>query len=369
MKSLDIKIVTCHDVYNFGASLQAYAMQTYLESLGHQVKVVDYKPYYQPSDKVRLLEIPHGRHWFRELCRMLYHLPMKRSHRVRNRVFDRFTTSCLHLTERYHDIQQLIASHIDADVFIAGSDQIWNGYYLTGRDSVFYLDFVKSSARKVAYAPSISSTQMDKCLEYFYLKKLPCFDFVSVREKSSVPFMHRMGREDTEVVCDPVLLLSAEEWGSLVPFRRLVDGGYVLVYDFDNNKQISAIAKAIAKEEGLKIINISIDTLGGLGTKLKDIGPEEFLSLVKGASFVVSSSYHATLFSMLFHKRFCIVRRQLNINLRLEDLADDYGFSDRIVSEFSPSLLDDIDYSQVDGKMAAFVSSSKDFLARALHFD
>ncbi|MBR3455921.1 MAG: polysaccharide pyruvyl transferase family protein [Bacteroidaceae bacterium] len=369
MSSLDIKIITCHDVYNFGASLQVYALQTYLERLGHLVQIVDYKPHYQPPRHQKLFVMEKGNNCLMNFAKMLYRLPQRIRHLERNRMFRQFTASRLHLTPECYDKPKLMSSHLDADVFIAGSDQIWNSMFLAGRDSIFYLDFVKSKARKVAYAPSISVNQIEPRWESIYQKYLPTFDFVSVREKSSLPFLKKMGRGDAEVVCDPVLLFNQQEWDTLIPCRSLVKVPYLLVYDFDGNKQISSIARAISKAEGLRIINISIDTLGGLGTKLRGIGPEEFLSLVRGASFIVSSSYHATVFSLLYHKRFCVVRRQLGINLRLEDLVDDYGMRHRIVSEFTPSLLESIDDEQVDKKMQSLTKSSKDYLNRALDFE
>ena len=366
MRPLDVKIVTCHDVNNFGASLQVFALQTYLEQAGHHVQVVDYKPYYQQAVNYYPFQFSSRKGWLRGVASMLYNLPTALAHQQRNRRFKQFTDRYLHLTDRYHDIQQLIAAKLKADVFIAGSDQIWNSMYLTGRDSVFYLDFVSSNARKVAYAPSLLVDKNDKRLEYLYRQKLAKFDFLSVREKSSLPFVQQMGREDCEIVCDPVLLLSSSQWNTFFPFQSLVKDPYLLVYDFDNNKQITFISKEIARRERLKIINVSIDTLKFLGSRIRNIGPVEFLSLIRGASFVVSSSYHATLLSLLFHKRFCVVRRQLDINLRMEDLLDNYGLNDRIVSKYTPALLKDDDYCHIDKKMQSLVSISKDYLSRAL---
>ena len=366
MRPLDVKIVTCHDVNNFGASLQVYALQTYLEQTGHHVQVVDYKPYYQQVVNHHPLQFKSGKGWLRGVASMLYNLPSALSHEQRNRLFKQFTENHLHLTDRFYDIQQLIAANLKADVFIAGSDQIWNSMYLTGRDSVFYLDFVSSNARKVAYAPSLLVDKNDKRLEYLYRQKLAKFDYLSVREKCSLPFVQQMGREDCEVVCDPVLLLSSTQWDTLFPIQSFVKEPYLLVYDFDNSKQITEISREIARRESLKIINVSIDTLKNLGKRMKNIGPIEFLSLIRGASFVVSSSYHATLLSLLFHKRFCVVRRQLDINFRMEDLLGNYGLHDRFVSNYTPALLKDDDYSHIDKKMQSLVSLSKDYLSRAL---
>ena len=365
MKSLDIKIVTCHDVNNFGASLQAYALQTYLELQGHHVQIVDYKPRYHSTGYIKS-GLKGG---LRGVVKKIYSLIINQSHRERNRKFRQFTDSRLHLTPKYNYIQELMTSQMDADVFIAGSDQIWNSLYLIGRDPVFYLDFVKKGVRKVAYAPSLTIPENDRRVEYLYHKELPEFDFISVRENSSLPFIQKIGRSDAEVVCDPVLLLSVQEWDRLIPKHELVDGEYLLVYDFDNNQQIATIARIIAEKRKLKIINISIDTLRDLGHKRSDVGPEEFLSLIRGAAFVVSSSYHATLFSLMYHKPFCVVKRQLNINQRMEDFLDDCGLNERIVTEYSPSLLDDYDAQQVNKKMEAIILSSKGYLSRALSFD
>lgn len=367
-KNLQVKIVTCHDVYNFGASLQAFALQTYLERMGHEVCIIDYKPPYQIPRRQRLFPLDRSVNVL-ALMKMIYHLPRRISHIGRNRKFREFTDKYLHLTDEYNTKEQVYSAHLDADVFICGSDQIWNSMYPTGWDSVFYLDFVTNGARKVAYAPSISITQMQEWQINVYKRYLPSFDFVSIREKSSIPFLNEIGRNDVEYVCDPVMLFPPSVWDNLLPCPRLVKEPYLLLYDFDGSKENASIAKEISKAEGLRIINISIDTLSGVGTKIKDIGPIEFVSFIRHASFVVSSSFHGTIFSLLYHKRFCVVRRQLEINLRMQDLLDTYNLTDRFVSAYTPSLLHDIDYQQVDNKMNEIIGRSKDYLARALHFE
>ena len=151
---MQIKTITCHDVYNHGASLQAYALQTYLESLGHHVEIIDYKPDYLSSEyKLWVVANPVYDKPFIRLLYLMVKLPNRLYSLKRKKAFDSFTKNYLKLTNhRFETYDQLNEAGLDADVFIAGSDQIWNTFLPNGTDPAFYLDFTPKTSKRISYA-------------------------------------------------------------------------------------------------------------------------------------------------------------------------------------------------------------------------
>ena len=153
---MQICTITCHDVYNAGASLQAYALQAYLKSLGHDVKIIDYKPDY--LSRHYRLDIVGNPKYDKPILRQAYllaKLPGRLRMLPRKRAFDSFTAKYLDLTRRYASNAELKADPPEADIYFAGSDQIWNPLFSNGKDPAFYLDFVRRGIR-AAYAASFA---------------------------------------------------------------------------------------------------------------------------------------------------------------------------------------------------------------------
>ena len=195
---MKIATITCHDVYNYGASLQAYALQHYLESIGHNCQIIDYKPDYL-SNHYNLRSVANPR-FDKPMLRQLYlmaKLPGRIGSLSRKRRFDRFTSDYLHLTTtRYASSDQIAANCPKADVYIAGSDQIWNTFFQNGHDKAFYLDFAKGKGRLVSYAASFATEKIFNDADDFVRSELKNFDAVSVRESSALTLLEALGRND-----------------------------------------------------------------------------------------------------------------------------------------------------------------------------
>ena len=156
---MKIRTITCHDVYNVGASLQAYALQTYLKSLGHDVKIIDYKPdYLSKHYRLDVVGNPKYDKPFVREAYLLAKLPERLHALPRKKTFDSFTAKHLDLTRRYTSNEELQADPPEADVFFAGSDQIWNPLFPNGKDPAFYLDFALHGIR-ASYAASFASAR------------------------------------------------------------------------------------------------------------------------------------------------------------------------------------------------------------------
>ena len=362
-----IKTITCHDVYNLGASLQAYALQTYLQKQGHEVEIIDYKPDYL-SGHFKLWGV-YNPVFDKPFIKQLY-LLAKLSGRLlalrRKKAFDVFTKKYLHLTRRYHSNEELKKEPPMADAYIAGSDQIWNTVFKNGRDPAFYLDFAPKDKLRISYAASLATKEIAEEYRPFVSQMIKSLNYVSVREKSSLSVLLSLGRSDTVAVCDPVFLLSREEWSELCIDMGLESNKYLLVYDFDNNPVVKQIAKSIAKAKGLDIYNVGPFRKSYAKKNFVYAGPLEFLSLVKDADYIISNSFHATAFSLIFHKQFCVIKRKEAINERMVSLLEEFGIADRIVSEFNDSLQDVIKYDKVIQILDRKVDESKSYINKAL---
>lgn len=365
---MKIKTITCHDVYNVGASLQAYALATYLKSLGHDTEIIDYKPEYLQHFK--LFGSVSGR-YNRPILREIYHIvkfPGRLKARLskRKKQYDIFTAKFLPITSKcYHSNEELKKDPPEADLFFAGSDQIWNTLFPNGKDPAFYLDFAPEKAIKASYAASFATKDIDEEYKEQVKKWLLNFDFISVREGSGLDIIHSFGIADAVQVLDPVFLLSLENWQKIEKNLNVKER-YVLLYDFDNNIELCNYARELADQNNCKVYSI-------LPSKVADRcfseeGPNAFLYLIHHSEFVVSNSFHATAFSLIYQKRFLAFYRKEAINTRLSDLVSSVNLSDRCVRRaIDDKLKEEIDYINVKKILNSYIIESKKYIKIVLN--
>lgn len=354
---MKVKTITCHNVYNVGASLQAYALTAYLAGLGHEVQIVDYAPEYLRH--YRLWSKVSNPAYDKPVIRQLYNLAklpgrLKARRSLRKKRFDCFTREHLPLTRtHYSSYGELLRDPPEADVFLAGSDQIWNSFFPNGRDPAFYLQFAPERAVRASYAASFAVPRLEEQYREQTARWITGLDYVAVREFSGLQILEDMGIRDGVHVVDPVFLLGAEQWDRLCP---AVDFGepYVLVYDFDRNSELRRIAMELAAERNWKIY--SIQELDYSDRSFWNGGPIEFVQLVRGAEFVLSNSFHATAFSLIYRRPYLTVDREMGINTRMQDLNRLVGLEHRK----HPS--DPIDWEDVHRRLGARIAASRTYL-------
>lgn len=362
---MKIKTITCHDVYNLGASLQAYALATYLQETGHDVQIINYKPLYLQHYQLSGVSNPaYDKSFLRQAYqiakfpgRLLERLTSKRKKR-----FDDFTAQYLPITEQtYSSNEELAGAPPDADAYIAGSDQIWNPLFQNGKDPAFFLDFVPPEKRRVSYAASFAVDTVSSADQERMKPWLEKFDTISVRENSALAILDGMGVTGVQV-CDPVFLLDAPKWKRMAVMPEL--NSYILVYDFDSNPLISTIVRRLAEKTGKKIV--SVFPMEGADAVWPDMGPLEFLGAILNADLVLSNSFHATAFSLIFHKEFYVVNRQEHINTRMQDLLTSVKLQARLIQDLGDLSLSEIPWAEVDTLLLQTVCCSKDYIARSL---
>jgi hypothetical protein len=368
MSKLTVRTITCHDVYNFGASLQAYALMKYLESLGHEVQIIDYK-----SDYLTFNLWAIGKKWNKNLAVKLlyfsYVIPKRLGMKKRRARFDIFTAQQLKLTPvSYTSFSQLKENPPIADVYFAGSDQIWNPLLPNGVDRSFYLDFVPEDKLRASYAASFAVHEIPSELQSFVKGMLSKLDFISVRETTGVELVNSLGFNEAEVVVDPVYLLSNESWTqlSIAPAKK---DKYIFVYDQENNGLLKKAALYLSKKYGYKIVAIeALYPMRYAHTRVKDAGPREFLGLIQNCEICLTNSFHCVSFSLIFNKRFYLFKRtHLNVNSRMVDLLNYLDLGDSIIESFDNHwVVDDIDYKKVNVKIDARKISSYSFIDKVL---
>lgn len=359
--------ITCHHAINHGAMLQAYALQTYLESIGYKVQIIDYLPDYLQGVKLWRGSTKYNRMGLGFLY-MLAKIPSRLKIKKRERAFDAFVKQYLLTTPiHYENIEQLRDKYPHGDCYIAGSDQIWNTTFRNGTDPAFYLDFGKHETKRVSYAASFATDTIADDKKVFVKDNLKRFDKISVRELSAKRILEDLGYDGAQVV-DPVFLLSKKKWDTLTADYHSLDiviqESYVLVYDLMNDETIRNIAIKYARSISAKIYSIGPTRLPYADKNFENEGPISFIQLIKHAQCVVSNSFHGTAFAIIYHRPFWVVNRKDGLNTRMKDILLKYGIPERIITADADNILlkEKIDFSKLDQLLEIDIRSSQAFL-------
>lgn len=359
---MKIKTITCHNVYNAGASLQAYALAEYLNSIGHECQIIDYKPDYLKHYKLFGVSNPR---YNKPVLRELYNIAkfpgrLKARFGKRKKEYDRFTEDYLPVTnECYTSNEELKSNPPEADIFFAGSDQIWNSFFNNGKDPAFYLDFAPIGTVKASYAASFATENIATELKPQVKEWLSNMDYISVREGSGLNILNDLGIQGAVQVLDPVFLLPKEKWESIIEYTAENDS-YILLYDFDKNEQLGLATRELAHENGWKVYSYLDNPY--CDRCFKNAGPRAFLGLIKNAEMVISNSFHATAFSLIFEKNFWVINRTEAINTRMRDLTSLVGVPERFLNDTDIDLLIPINYETVNQNISRELKNSTLFI-------
>lgn len=300
-----------------------------MKSLGHDVKIIDYKPdYLSKHYRLDIVGNPKYDKPFLKQAYLLAKLPGRLHMLPRKRRLTALRPSTL-ISQTIHLQRGTEKEPPEADAFLAGSDQIWNPLFPNGKDPAFYLDFALHGIR-ASYAASFAVDEFPQELREVTAQYLKRFDHIAVREKSGLSVLKTLGITNAVTVLDPVFLLDRAQWEAMAERPEGCEAPYLLVYDFDNSPAVRKLAGRIAAERGLHIYSVFKIPYAERCFSL--CGPENFLGLVQGADFVLSNSFHATAFSVIFEREFAVVERTEKINTRMRDFTAMLGLSDHMVT-------------------------------------
>lgn len=366
--SVEIGILTFHCSDNFGAMLQAYGLKRCLQDSGMKNHIIRYEPFYMT-----------GRHWF------LPYLPRTgqgrwwclwnmwngfKGNMGRRKEFCAQRANMRFFRKRYllekgqrklrfaRDLEKLPYQY-----YVVGSDQIWNPEITCGLRRVYFGAFRNRCKKKtIAYAASLGGIALDSEYDEEFAGLINFVDAVSMREEGAIPYVKRFFKGEIMAVVDPVFLLEEEEWHKVEKKPDKKD--YIFTYITEENQELADYVKRLSQETGLSVVELQtgdLGTGGGFDTDLT-AGPAEFLGYIHYASYVVTNSFHAAAFSIIFQKRFLVFAHSRR-GARLQNILKIHGLEDRMcVCGCDGDIDGDVDWQKVRGRREDVVKKSREYL-------
>jgi Polysaccharide pyruvyl transferase len=348
---MKVGILTFHHTTNYGATLQAYALGWAVRQQGHSVELIDYRPY-------KAIQ--------KYLMSLYYFNPHCISNLAKSWRMDQFLNSKMALSAgRCYRQQKLKRWGQNYDLVICGSDEIWNINSFRGFDASYFLDFVDdNTTRRASYAASFGFTASLGQHQLEIQELIQQFDAIAVRDNNSLRIIEEECCAKAIKVLDPTFLA---DYGDITELPQHRD--YVLVYGGINEKQ-SAYVKALAEQQSLTIIAIGYPCKVA-HINLPAVSPGQWLGYFQQASYVFTSFYHGTIFSILFKKPFTVFARA-DKSVKLKDLLGDLELESRLLTEDAIALapiptLTAVDYASVEARLAPLLQHSKTYLFNTLN--
>lgn len=357
-KEMKIGILTFHYAHNCGACLQAFALKEYLNSLGNITSIINYKNpkiynLYPKKLKVKFLlyDFKHPKELGKKIKLRRDYSFGKKEWKKQYKKFESFVSSFL-LDNRVFEVNYESIKFLDIDLFVGGSDQIWNKHLTGGFDKVYLMDF-ETRARKAFYAASAGKNELDpEDLPFFNKVFVDNDSYISVREPLLATYLSEKYNRNVPSVVDPCFLLTTNDYVRLFKLDKSQYASkkkYLFAYFIsEKNKRIREMVYVIANALGLEIVEFHYRKSRDLNKKYQtsDMGPIEFLECIYNADFVVTNSFHGTVFSLIFKKQFYSV---YDVDARKDNLLEKMGLSDRHIRDFKDMDLNkNIDYSNID---------------------
>lgn len=370
---MKVGILTFHNAHNYGAVLQAYALKTCVKQLGHEVRIVNYRnPKIQSGYPKQLppkftKTTLHPKNWKQFIYDTLRGFYGQKEWTKRWQSFEKFIgTQLLDGQDKIIGMQDFESLGLDA--CLLGSDQIWSSFLTGALDPVYFGKF-KKKERIISYAASLANGSIPVEEEEAFLELTKNIDILSVREEKLAANLNKItGREVTTTI-DPTLLLEAKDYEQMLPkepVREVPKEPYIFAYFVVEEQAVSDCAKALAKKCNLPLYELHYYHMPECSepNQYADLGPGEFLDYIKHAEYVVTNSFHGTVFSILYGRKFFSVYKK---NGRVDNLLGFLDIPERHVE--TPDQIDakqSIDYEKVFEKLAVYRRESIDFLRESL---
>ena len=346
-----IAILTFSRAFNYGAVLQAYALKQVLAKLHAKPFCLNYyAPFYPDTTFTQKLSL---------LCKKIIKASLGKP--FVPQYFTEFIITYLKDTPPLFQ-KDLRYLNDRFDLFITGSDQVWN-FTITKNDPAFLLDFVTDSQKKISYAASFGFSYVEEKNKLVFAQLLRQFAHISVREQTGAKIVKELTGKEVPVVLDPTLLLTKDSWEIFSkPIKR---ENYVLMYLLHNNQKLITFAKSLAAQKGLTLRCLTFRPIRGLDCFL--CTPEEFVGYFQNASYVVTNSFHGLAFSINLNKTFFVdlLPPSWPANSRLEQLLKTTGLENRLLDNLT-DIEAPIDWVSVENRLQAAREKSIKFLQSVL---
>lgn len=361
---MKIGILTFHRTTNYGAALQAYALQETLLRQGHDAEIIDYnsRAIYSYYDYRIFYGAQSAKTRLGKALRYSYNKATCAHFAAFQEKHMRLSPECA-----AHDALRAVEERYDA--VICGSDQVWNPRAIFGDFDAYLLE--TAECRKIAYAASAGAVSTWEPYLKTYWRLLHRFDAISVREEEMLAPTERLAQKNASLVVDPTLLLKSEDW-SRIESQQLTEGlpksGYILVYFLGKNPAVIQAARELQKKTGLPLISLG-RRIGESNETHPVTGPEEFLALFHHASYVLTSSFHGTVFAVQYQRPFLVFGNGA-YNGRMQTLLSALGLQERMIRDEAIMAMDTLNtpvaWDKVEKRLEKERERSLTFLQEAL---
>jgi hypothetical protein len=345
-----IGIITVSRTYNFGAELQAFALQYKLNKAGYKAEVIDYLYFKNKRHKTTVGSKPElyfsKKAKTRSKLKYQFVVPiidtllpfLHKKTKIRDSNFRLFHQRYTHFSKEFRTIESLYKAKHEYDVVISGSDQVWNPATFSSLKP-YLLDFVPQATKRITYAASFGVAEVSEEFKHIYsylFKKLDC---IGVREESGKNLIHQIAKRDASIVLDPTLLLNKDDWREVTKELKIgIQKPYILIYDLHSSEPLIDITNKLQKQLNLPVYRLCKRTFINKKNEgiinIEDAGPSEFIYLFLNATYVITNSFHGTVFSANFNIPFKVVLNpERNNNSRITGFLQTIGLSDCIIWE------------------------------------
>lgn len=371
-----VGLITCF-LDNYGACLQAFALSQTIKQLGFDCEIINYtEPEgYFPNSLSQRIKDSEIYNKCRSLISPKYAVSYKLE-KIRRPVFRRFRKNYLPISDtEFKSYRELEDTSLNYNQYVCGSDQIWNPTFYNKCNPAYYLKFVPDNVRKISYAPSIGISDIPEKYQKSFSELVNRFQYISVRETIGVKLVEKYSDSKATLVVDPTLLFTSSVWDKYTT-KLNIKKPYIFCYLFGNSHKYQEIIKIMTDQTGLDVVIIPFNewNLSTSYMQYYTADPFDFISLIKNAEYVFTDSFHASVFSIQFHKNFYTALRHnyrdpVGMNSRIASLLKLCGLENRCLhdenfSTFTISAIDD--YTEVDEKINKIRESSLNFLQTAL---
>lgn len=345
-------IITYTSAQNWGGILQAYALYYYLKKGGYDVDLLNYRPFDSRLFKPR-----------KQIKDIFFSVLKQRENRQRIQRYIEFRAKNLCLRgEPISKSEELEALNKTYDAFITGSDQLWNCETEICYD--FYLQFVEDSKLRLSYGPSFGQDEIPEKFEKDVARLLKRYNLMSVRESSGSKIVEKLTGKKIPVVCDPTFLLKQEEWLK-VAAAPVKECGYIFIYTTQVSQKVIELVKQYLRLHPRTTVVTPYAIPGVKAVVKKNIGPAEFLSYIRSADYVIGTSFHAVVFSLIFSRNFCVVPHS-STGARVNNLLATLGLEGHAIGTTDQVEFPVLDCEKYEKRLEQYISSSKEYIKKMM---
>lgn len=366
-----INIVTFQNALNYGAALQTYALNKFLceKYPDYVIKDIDYRNK-RISNSYKLIT-PIRKNVIKWFFLVLNDIKNFSKNYKRMKSFKNFLNSNINFTSPYKSEKYLKNNYPDSDILITGSDQVWSTTIVGELSDIYTLNFGDKNTKRISYAASVGNANIILENKEDFKNKLSRLDFISVREEDAKGQLQKISNRHIEVVLDPTLLLKKDDWEHLLGNISSYGEKYILAYVVQPDLEYIKIVNDLSEKTGLKVIHFE-KTNPGYNNVIKSAyteGPLEFVNYIKNAEYVVATSFHATVFSIIYNKNFFIVPNK-KTGARVINLLDKVEIKGRTFYDFNEFKNIDFklktDWNEVNNKLKDERKKSINWLVNAI---